>query len=77
MNSRIGVVLIVWVVTLLFCAWFFRYEPLAPVVFQDFPSRDNPTGRDVVVCTADRWTRDIRCKTVSINAMTPEEFVGK
>jgi hypothetical protein len=38
-------------------AWFFRYEVLPPTA----PTWRLGAVESIIVCTADRWTRDIHC----------------
>jgi hypothetical protein len=65
MRATIAAVTATVLVSVLGGAWMFRYELLAPVVYPGFLSIDNPSARPaVVVCTADRWTRNLICERV-------------
>jgi hypothetical protein len=49
-------------------AWLFRYDYLPPVEHSQVPSLENRSGRSIVACIADRWTRYLSCDTVTIDA---------
>lgn len=44
--------------------WLFRYEYFPPFTRVELPTRDNPTGRSILVCKVDRWTAYASCETV-------------
>lgn len=57
--------------------WMSRIQYLPPVIFQDLPLPGNPTGRTLVVCSADRWSGHITCDTVAIDGKrTAEEMLN-
>jgi hypothetical protein len=68
MRTAITAVAATALVLVLGCAWFFRYERLAPVVYPGFTSIENPGARPtVVVCTTDRWTNLLSCERIRLD----------
>lgn len=47
--------------------WMFRYAYLPPIVHMEIPTRENPIGRLLVVCKANRWTGHVTCDSVSVD----------
>ena len=49
-------------------SWLFRYDYLPPVVQAVMAAHESPRGWRTVVCKADRWTRDVSCDSVIVEA---------
>lgn len=63
--ASLGVALLV---VLLVVARLFRFEYLPPIEYKDIPTPENPLGRSIVVCVADRWSNAVSCESVIVDA---------
>jgi hypothetical protein len=55
-------------VALLVAARLFRFEYLPPIEYKDIATPENPLGRSIVVCVADRWSNGVNCESVIVDA---------
>ena len=65
---KIALLGVAFLVVLLAVARIFRFEYLPPIEYKDIATPENPLGRSIVVCVADRWSNEVSCESVIVDA---------